>query len=125
MGKTTIPTERWDLERTRGDLGRDITPAMLAFLVRRLGVPDLVLDSETDQLVFPGFLPVRELLGELLEEIDAGTLEVVACERCRGCFDQDLEDGIYGDPAALERFLCARCSSELTAREFYERYLKT
>ena len=37
--------------------------------------------------------------------------------------DVNETDGIFGDPAELEEFICLPCAESMTAREFYEKHL--
>ena len=78
----------------------------------------------THTIRYPSFVPFKQLAEEWIEGIEQGLYDVRQCVRCAGYFDVGKADGIFADPAEMEGFLCGSCADSITAREFFEKYLR-
>ncbi len=91
------------------------------FLIKQINYKEIRF--ENSRITFPPFIPFVEVVKEILQEIEEG-METACCRVCQKYFNIDQEDGIFGDPQNLDRFICKACSLTLSARDFYEKYLK-
>ncbi len=92
-----------------------------SFIFDKVGYKEIVFDQSTGEVSYPEFVPLEELVENLLEGLDA--IPTATCAVCRAHFDLNEEEGIFGDPERLEKFICRQCSETLSAREFYFKYL--
>jgi len=104
--------------------GRQLGRGLWALVLGKLHNSEIRMDPQTGVIHYPEFIPFEELVRDVLRRIDAGEITPRTCRSCRGTFDVNEEEGIFGDLDALENFLCRPCSETVTAREFYEKYLK-
>ena len=70
------------------------------------------------------WVPVDTMVEDGLEAMSDGRIEVRPCGACGEVCDINENDGIFGDPRNLERFVCRDCADRLSAREFYEKHLR-
>ena len=103
----------------------DMEPAFWQAIVGLINYPELAFDVGSQCIVFPDYVPFRELASEWIEGIESGIHDVRLCERCAKYFDVNRTDGIYTNPRDLAGFLCMPCAETLTARQYFEEYLKT
>ncbi|MBN2492075.1 MAG: hypothetical protein JXQ29_14605 [Planctomycetes bacterium] len=110
-----------DLGELNVALGTAFDTAAWKFLLDRIAYDEIVFDATQGTVTYPEFVPLEDMIRDVLAQLD--WKQTVACVVCRGLFDLNEEDGIFGDPEKLERFLCRRCSEETSARDFYYKYL--
>jgi len=106
-------------------LGVDMEPGFWAALVTMLAYPEVAYDPAADAIRYPNYVPFEELAKEFIEGIEEGIYDIRLCERCAGYFDLNRTEGIFSHPAELEGFICMPCAETLTAREYFENYLRT
>ena len=94
------------------------------FLGRRLAGREIRHDAEKGTLTYPDYVPVDQMVADLLEAMADGRIEIRTCASCGEIRDINEEDGIFGDQENLERFVCGDCADRMSAREFYEKHLK-
>ena len=115
-----------NLTRDIGELNVDLevtfNTAYWTLLFARVGYAEIVFDADRGVVTYPEFVPLDDLLRDVIHKLDQD--QITACEECRGLFDICEEDGIFGDPEKLERFLCHRCSETTSARDFYYKHLR-
>ena len=106
-------------------LNVDMEPGFWQALVGLINYPELIFDAGSQCIVFPNYVPFRELAAEWIEGIEMGIHDVRLCERCAAYFDVNSTDGIFTDPKELTGFLCMPCAETMTAREYFEQYLSS
>lgn len=104
-------------------LGIEMEPAFWEALIRLIDYPELVYDAGTQTIRFPGYVPFDELAKEWIEGIEGGIYDVRQCERCAQYFDIHVAEGIFGDLAERNEFICRPCADAMTAREYFDRYV--
>jgi len=92
--------------------------------IDELDVVMLRNDPASDAIRYPNYVPFEELAREYIEGIEQGIYDVRVCERCAGYFDLNRTEGIFSRPADLTGFICMPCAESMTAREYFERYLR-
>ncbi len=102
----------------------DFEASMWAFMVKTINYPDLEFEPATDSICYMSYVPFKALAKEWIAEINEGPYDIRKCEVCAGYFDVNKTDGIYGNPADLEEFICFPCAERMTAREYYERFIE-
>ena len=102
---------------------RDYNSHYWAFIVQNMNYPEIRCDSDSGQITCPGFISFRDLALEVVNDLERKADDVKDCRVCGSYFDVNREDGIFGDPAKLERFICQDCSTKISAREFYEKHM--
>ena len=95
----------------------------MAFIVQNINYPEIRCDTNSDQITCPGFIPFRDLALEVVSDLERKVDDVKDCRVCKQYFDINKEGGIFGDPDKLENFICQDCSTKISAREFYEKYM--
>ena len=105
-------------------LNVDFEARMWEFMVTMMNYPELEFDTTTDSICFMNYVPFETLAKEWIAGINEGTYDIRNCEVCAGYFDVNKTDGIYGNPADLEEFICFPCAERMTAREYYERFIE-
>ncbi len=102
-------------------LDRTFDTGYWTFLFARIAYPEIVFNPATGDVTYPEFVPLEDLVRDAVDGL--GASEIVTCAVCRRYFALDEEDGIFGDPVRLERFICRACSESLSARDYYRNYL--
>lgn len=120
-----VADQIWTREELGTRLGASIDRARLVFLIRRLAYPEVRVQSEGEAVSFPGFVPLADLLAEVLADIDRGAVAVQRCRVCTQDFDIDTEEGVFGDYNELTRFICRGCAESLSAWAFCQQHLAT
>ncbi len=110
------------IEEANQSLKVDFDQNYWEFLIKQINYHEIRF--EKGKIVFPPYIPFGEVVKEILQEIKAGNVETASCRVCQKYFNINQEDGIFGDPQNLDRFICKACSVALSAREFYEKHLK-
>ncbi len=105
-------------------LGVDMEPGFWEALVRMISYPEVQYVPSAQQIRFPDYVPFEDLAREWIEGIEQGVYEVRPCEVCGGWFDLDRAGGIFGKPEEREAYVCRECAERMTAREYYERYVR-
>ena len=116
-----IRNRNTDIGELNVALGTEFDTAYWKFLFARIGYNEIVFDAEKGTVTYPEFVPLEDMIRDVLENLDRE--QTVTCVVCRGIFDLNEEEGIFGDPERLDRFLCRRCSEATSARDFYFKYL--
>ena len=119
-----LRTASWDVAEANQRLQQDFTAQYWAFLIAQVNYNEVTFDQATEQIVFAEYIPLTGLLDEVLEKIGQGTIALTQCTACQRYADMNKEDGIFGDAANLERFICQECAQTLSAWDFYHQYLK-
>jgi len=117
-----IQNRTTDIGELNVALGKEFDTQFWTLVFSRIGYKEIVFDAEKGTVTYPDFIPIEDMIRDVLDGLDEE--QIIACEVCRQVFDINEEDGIFGDPDQLKRFLCRRCSEETSARDFYYRYLK-
>ena len=107
------------------NLGYEVSDAFWPFIARRIAGGEIRLDEVRGTLTYPEYIPVDQMVEDVLEAMSDGRIEARPCSACGEVKDINKEDGIFGDPANLERFVCGLCADQLSAREFHDRFLAT
>jgi hypothetical protein len=107
------------------NLGFEVSDTLWPFIAARLAGGEVRLDAESQALTYPDYIPVDQMVRDVLDAMSDGRIEARACAACAEVVDMNKEEGIFGDPESLERFICSRCADTMSAREFYEKHLKT
>lgn len=102
-------------------LGRSFDLDYWQFVFEKIGYSEITFDRQSGDVTYPEFVPMRELVESVLDDLDR--IPTASCEVCRGRFDLNENQGIFGDPERLKKFVCQACSETLSAREFYFTYL--
>ena len=118
-----IRHERLSLAEANDLLGVDMEPGLWEALIGLIDYPELTFEPATQSVVFPNYVPFKELAKEWIEGIESGIYDVRLCEHCSKYFDLNHTDGIFSRPAELEGFICMPCAERMSAREFFEQYL--
>ena len=92
-----------------------------SFIFSKIGYNEITFNAEEGTVTYPEFIPLEDMVRDVLDRVDQE--QTIVCAACRCVFDLNEEDGIFGDPEKLARFLCRRCSEEISARDFYYKYL--
>jgi hypothetical protein len=117
-----LPIKKLSIEEANHSLQVDFDQNYWKFLVKQINYREI--HFEQGAIVFPPFIPFEEVVKEILQEIKDGEIETACCQVCQSYFNINQEDGIFGDPQNLDRFICKDCSLKISAREFYENHLK-
>jgi hypothetical protein len=113
------------LQDLADELGFEVSDSLWPFVADRIAGGEVRLDVARQTLSYPEYVPVDQMVADVLEAMSDGRIEARACAVCAEVVDLNRDDGIFGDPENLERFVCSRCADTLSAREFYEKHLKT
>ena len=119
-----LQTTSWDIAEANQRLQQDLSAQYWAFLVSQINYDEVYFDQEHGQIVFAEYIPLTGLLEEVLAKIAQGAIAVTKCAVCQRYADMNTEEGIFGDSANLERFVCQACAQKLSAWDFYHQYLK-
>ncbi len=114
----------WEISEANQRLQQDFDVAWWAFLIAALDYKEISFDAVKQEIVFPEYIPIKNLLADLLEQIRQETIAARQCGVCRQYFDINKNDGIFGDEENLERFICRHCAQSLSAWDFYQHHLK-
>lgn len=125
MSMKKIPIKQWSIEEANTFFELNFEPKYWEFLIKLISYKEIVFDKEQNLITAPSYIPIKDIIQEVSHEIKEGLINVSKCRICENYFDMDKEEGIFGDPQNLTRFICKRCSEALSAREFYEKHLKT
>lgn len=117
-----IQNRTTDIGELNVALGKEFDTPFWSLIFSKIGYNEIVFDAEEGTVTYPDFIPIEDMIRDVLDRLDEE--QTIACEVCRQVFDINEEDGIFGDPQRLKRFLCRRCSEVTSARDFYYRYLK-
>ncbi len=101
--------------------GRDPTRGFWQFVLVRLHMRDIQIGEEG--IRYPEYVPLEEIVQEVLRGIDAEEILLRPCCRCGEYHDLNDAEGIFGNFEALERFICRHCAEEMSAWDFYQDYL--
>ncbi|MBF0383038.1 MAG: hypothetical protein HQL69_18610 [Magnetococcales bacterium] len=93
------------------------------FIIQNMNYPEIKYDPDSGQITSPGFIPFKDLALEVIQDLEGKKDEVKECLVCTQYFDINKEDGIFGDPENLDGFICGGCSMQISAKEFYEKYM--
>ena len=118
-----IKTTVWTVLEANQRLKTDYSSAYWAFLIRMLNYQEVKFDATEGKISFFDYIPLTELLNEVGKQIKDSTITPQICRVCSEYFDINKEDGIFGDPANLERFICKTCAKKLSALDFYMHHL--
>ncbi len=94
------------------------------FIIKNMNYPEIKYDHGSEQISCPDFIPFRDLALEVISDLERKQDDVRKCQVCGQYFDVNMEEGIFGDPDNLDRFICSACSRKISAREFYEKYME-
>lgn len=119
-----LKTVSWDIAEANQRLQQEFAAPYWAFLIAQVSYNEVAFDQATEQIVFAEYIPLKGLLDEVLEKIGQGTIAVTQCTVCQRYADMNKEEGIFGDTANLERFMCKTCAQTVSAWDFYHQYLK-
>jgi hypothetical protein len=118
-----IRNESLTVAQANERLGVDMEPGFWETLVRMIGYPELTFDPGTLTIRFPGYVPFGDLAKEWIEGIEEGIYDLRQCERCAEYFDINASEGIFGNLADREEYVCDACSRAMTAREYFDRFV--
>jgi hypothetical protein len=104
-------------------LGYEVSEELWPFIADRIAQGEVRYDRAAGTLSYPDFVPVDQLVADVLEAMADGRIEARPCVSCGTVCDLNQDQGIFGDLERMERFVCSVCADRLSAREFYERYL--
>ena len=104
-------------------LGFEVSDALWPYIARKVAVGEVRLNEERASLTYPEYIPVDQMVEDVLEAMSDGRIEARPCSACGEVKDINKDDGIFGDPANLGRFVCGLCADQLSAREFHDRFL--
>jgi len=111
------------LQEANIQVKRDFAANYWIFIIQSLNYPEITYDKNSDQITCPGFIPFRELALEVIDDLQQKRGDIKECEICHGYFDINSEEGIFGDPGRLEKFICNGCSCKISGRDFYDKFL--
>lgn len=117
-----IADSLWTVADARAAIGPEIDASWLRFAVRKLEYPELSVDGEA--IRHPGYVPVPALALELANSVRRGELDLRRCRVCHEIFDVNVDEGIFGDMGALERFVCRGCAETTTAWTFWQEHVE-
>lgn len=118
-----INTTVWTVLEANQRLKTDYSSAYWAFLIRMLNCQEVKFDVTEGKISFSNYIPLTELLNEVGKQIQDSTIVPQICRVCSEYFDINREDGIFGNPANLEGFICKTCAEKLSALDFYMHHL--
>lgn len=124
MAMKEIKRIKWSLDEANDYFKLNLDKRYWEFIVQQLNYKEISYNPKLNALFFPSYIPVKDIIGEILKEIDKGSISVIKCQICEYYFDINKEEGIFGDPQNMERFICSPCSQNLSAKDFYEIHLK-
>ncbi|MHC4473953.1 MAG: hypothetical protein ACYTDY_19225 [Planctomycetota bacterium] len=119
-----IREERLTVAEANEVLGVAMEPDFWEALVRLIDYPELAYDEKAETILFPSYVPFKQLATEWIEGIEAGIYDVRRCEACDRYLDVNRTEGIFGRPDDLEEFICMPCAEQMTAREYFERFVE-
>ncbi|MBF0381405.1 MAG: hypothetical protein HQL69_10325 [Magnetococcales bacterium] len=102
---------------------KDYSASYWIFIIQNMNYPEITYDVDADIIFCPGFIPFRELAVEIINDLDSRMDDIKDCQVCTMYFDVNKEDGIFGEPEKLNRFICSTCAQKISAKEFYESYM--
>ncbi len=102
----------------------ELDSAMWAFIVKSINYRELTFDAKTKLIHIDGYVPFEGLAKEWINGIANGSFDVCKCELCNEFFDLNKEAGIFGRPDDLDEFICMSCAENMTARNYYERFIE-
>ena len=105
-------------------LGFEVSAALWPFIARRIAGGEVRLDEERWTLSYPEYIPVDQMVEDVLEAMADGRIEARSCASCSEFHDINKDDGIFGDQRNLEGYVCGLCADRMSAREFYDKHLK-
>lgn len=124
MSVKTLKTLAWDINEANQRLEQDFSPEYWAFLIGQIHYQEVTFEKAAQQIIFAEYIPLKNLVGEVLTRISRGAIAVTRCQVCQRYCDMNKEDGIFGDSHNLERFICKGCARTLSAWDFYHQHLK-
>ena len=105
-------------------LGFEVSETLWPFIARRIAGGEVRLDEERWTLTYPEYIPVDQMVADVLEAMSDGRIEARSCGSCGEFHDINKDDGIFGDQRNLELYVCGLCADRMSAREFYDKHLK-
>jgi hypothetical protein len=102
---------------------KDYSAHYWIFIIQNMNYPEITYDLEADIISCPGFIPFRELAVEVINDLENHNSDIKDCKVCTMFFNVNTEDGIFGDPANMDSFICNPCSKKISAKEFYESFM--
>jgi len=119
-----INTVHWNIDEANKQLERNLEEEYWKFLIKQINYHEISFDDKKKEIVFASYVPIKDVVAEVLNEIEEGFVEVSGCCLCKKYFNINNEDGIFGDPGNLKHFICNKCSKNISAKDFYENHLK-
>ena len=120
----SIQQESLTVAEANESLNVDLESALWAFIVKMINYPELSFDEKTNVITYEGFVPFKELAKEWIVGINDNTYDVQKCQGCGAYFDINTAEGIYGKPDDLEAFICIPCAGNMTALDYYKRFIE-
>jgi hypothetical protein len=120
-----IKVERITVAGANDLLGVDMEPGFWEAVIGLIGYPELTFEPASQTICFPGYVPFQALAKEWIDGIEAGLYDIRLCERCAAYFDLNHTDGIFANPTDLSGFICMPCAEAMSAREYFEKHLRT
>ena len=114
----------YSLEEANNLIKKDFSANFWVFIIQNMNYPEIKFDQKSEQITCPGFIPFRDLALEIIHDLDHKKDDVKECQVCRMYFDINNDEGIFGDPDNFKNFICDDCSSKITAKDFYEKYME-
>ncbi|MBF0454237.1 MAG: hypothetical protein HQL72_05385 [Magnetococcales bacterium] len=122
--KSNQPFNTYSLDEANTLIKQQFDAKYWLFIIQNMNYPEISFDTANNAISCPGFIPFRDLALEVVADLDRQKSDVKKCQVCQHFFDVNKEEGIFGDPEKLERFICKACSQNISARTFYENYLQ-
>jgi hypothetical protein len=113
----------YSLDEANTLVQRDFSTNYWVFITQNMNYPEIKYDTDNGQITCPGFIPFKDLALEVISDLERKKDDIKKCQVCHMYFDVNKEDGIFGDPDNLERFICGYCSKKISAKEFYEKFM--
>ena len=124
MGKISDRAlSHWSIAEANRLIKRDFDQEFWLFILKQTHYPEIYFDTQEEKIVCPGFIPFADLATEVINDLDMGTVR--RCQTCEKVFDINKEEGIFGNPANLDHFICQTCAEAMSAKTFFDKHLVT
>ena len=121
MGKMSgRELSRWSIAEANQLIKRNFDKEFWIFILKMTDYPEIYFDTQEEKIVCPGFIPFANLATEVIDDLDMETVR--HCQICEKVFDINKEDGIFGNLANLEHFICQTCAEAMSAKTFFDKH---
>ena len=108
-----------DVSQLNERFQREETPAFWSFVVAQIGYEEVKFLADRQGVQYPEFIPVEEMIGDVLKDLAKGRFRPEACRLCKRTFDAIKAPGIFANRGEKTGFICGDCAKKLSAWEFY------